>query len=527
MMAAIIAMLVAVVVPTPVSAGTLIEVQPGESIQLAIDAASSGDTINVAAGTYYENISWNNKDLVIMGAGADITIIDGSSSDSVVITRGLTNAARLEGFTIQNGDSLRGGGMWNQSNSSPTVSNCIFLHNSANNGGGMYNYGNSSPVVTECTFSGNSATIENGGGMINDAFCSPIVTDCTFVENTAYFLGGGMYNLRNCSPIVTGCTFIGNEAEYGGGMANRDFCDPVLNNCNFDGNKAKLRDIILWGFGGVGGGVYNSKASPILTNCIFSENSAEVYGGGLYGRDRSKPKITNCTFVSNISLLEGSILAFDSHNQASPNTVQISNCILWDNGNGIWNNDSSSITITYSDVQGSGGSSSWVLTSAIDGGGNIDEDPLLDYALYLQSGSPCIDAGDNTKVPAGIITDFHGDDRFFDDSSTLDTGNGIPPIVDIGADEYISPAGMVEILSNDVDAMDLPQGTEKRFTTSLYTAMKVLEDSNKKNDVAAMNALGSFINKLEAQRGKKIPGEVADELITKAQEIIAALSGGA
>ena len=56
--------------------------------------------------------------------------------------------------------------------------------------------------------------------------------------------------------------------------------------------------------------------------------------------------------------------------------------------------------------------------------------------------------------------------------------------------------------------------------------MKVLEDSNQKNDVAAIVTLEAFINKVEAQRGKKIPDEVADELIGKAQEIITALSGG-
>ena len=89
------------------------------------------------------------------------------------------------------------------------------------------------------------------------------------------------------------------------------------------------------------------------------------------------------------------------------------------------------------------------------------------------------------------------------------------------------PEVMFEILSDDIDAMNLPQGTENSLNASLDTAMKVLEDSNPKNDVAAINALETFINKLEAQRGKKIPSEVADALIAKVQDIIAALSGGA
>ena len=86
---------------------------------------------------------------------------------------------------------------------------------------------------------------------------------------------------------------------------------------------------------------------------------------------------------------------------------------------------------------------------------------------------------------------------------------------------------MVETLSDDIDAMDLQSATKNSLNASLDAAIKKLEDSNPKNDVAAINNLEAFINKIEAQRGKKIPSEVADALIAKAQDIIAALSGGA
>ena len=74
--------------------------------------------------------------------------------------------------------------------------------------------------------------------------------------------------------------------------------------------------------------------------------------------------------------------------------------------------------------------------------------------------------------------------------------------------------------------MGLPDGIENSPTSWLDTAKKVLEDSNENNDVAAINALESFINKVEAKRGKKISEEDAGELIAKAQAIIEALSGG-
>jgi hypothetical protein len=54
----------------------------------------------------------------------------------------------------------------------------------------------------------------------------------------------------------------------------------------------------------------------------------------------------------------------------------------------------------------------------------------------LRSGSPCIDAGDNTAVPEGITTDLDGNPRFVDDPDTADTGQGDPPVVDMGAYEF-------------------------------------------------------------------------------------------
>ncbi len=43
-------------------------------------------------------------------------------------------------------------------------------------------------------------------------------------------------------------------------------------------------------------------------------------------------------------------------------------------------------------------------------------------------GSPCIDAADNTAVPANV-TDIDGNPRFVDDAETIDSGLGDCPIV--------------------------------------------------------------------------------------------------
>jgi len=85
------------------------------------------------------------------------------------------------------------------------------------------------------------------------------------------------------------------------------------------------------------------------------------------------------------------------------------------------------------------------------------------------------------------------------------------------------PETMLEELRDYVDSTGLPEATKDSLNSSLEVAISALEDSNPKNDLVAANVLKAFINKVEAQRGKKISEGFADELITKAQEIAAAL----
>jgi hypothetical protein len=366
-------------------------------------------------------------------------MFNGSASDPTLIN------CTFNGNTAQVG----GGGMFN-SNSSPTLTDCTFSENSAGLGGGMNNWDNSSPTLTNCIFSGNSA--EDGGGMYNASECSPTLTNCIFSGNSSEYDGGGMYaagfwsTLNNCvfsensarngggmsfifgRAVLTNCSFSSNSArEDGGGMYNGGASNPSLTQCTFDGNSAQRR----------GGGMYNYYSfGSTLANCRFSGNSAE-YGGGMYNDEQAYPTVKNCSFAHN-SAQHGNALACDSYNQYY-RTFKLINCILWDGGDEIWNNDNSTIVVTFSNVQG-----------GFPGEGNIDVDPCFvepgywdpngtpddpnddfwvddDYHLKSQAGrwnpaseswakddliSPCIDAGDpnspigNEPFPNGGIVNM-------------------------------------------------------------------------------------------------------------------------
>jgi hypothetical protein len=280
----------------------------------------------------------------------------------------------------------------------------------------------------------------------------------------------------NSSPAVTDCVFTDNSAMHGGGMYNSSG-SPTVTNCTFSGNIAYEP----FDYVGDGGGMYNHNSSPAVTDCTFSGNLALNRAGGMYNSSGS-PTVTNCTFSGNSAAL-GRAWAFNSFQQQYPANLIMTNCILWDGGNGIWNNDGSTISITYSDVQGG-----W------SGDGNLDADPmfvqappdsdccsvhptpgcadpaceamvcdvapwccgsqwsvecaqmaedvcgdlcsLTDVDLQLLPSSPCIDAGHNNAVADLTDTDLDGNPRCADDPATADTGCGVPVVVDMGAYEY-------------------------------------------------------------------------------------------
>ncbi len=110
--------------------------QDFSTIQAALNAAHTGDTVSVGPGTYFENLTIDTKKITLVStAGPGVTLLDGGDLGPVLkITNVNGLLTTVDGFTFQNGSAppspsnfpvLTGGGIY-AINSGLTVSNSTF-----------------------------------------------------------------------------------------------------------------------------------------------------------------------------------------------------------------------------------------------------------------------------------------------------------------------------------------------------------------------------------------------------------------
>ncbi len=255
------------------------------------------------------------------------------------------------------------------------------------------------------------------------------VVDCTVADTKpapgVYAFGADVL-FGSANVTFDRCVFIGNGGGpgFGGAISVNYRNAATIRDCVFVGNTSLC-----------GGAVAIANANVTITDSIFVGNFATAtappyVGGGAVSvaLPGTSVRITNCTMASNSAATGASSIAtFDGI------TTQIFNTIVRD----ALPIASGGLSGVNNDIRG-----------GLSGLGNFDADPLFRRApsaggdllwgtadddrgdLRLAPGSPCINTGRNTSVPAGNTLDLAGETRV------------LGAIVDIGAYEFRCPADL-------------------------------------------------------------------------------------
>ena len=440
----------------------------------------------------------------------------------------------IDNCTFVGNASATGGAIYNEQDFDGNfgildLSNCDFGGNSAENGGAIFNFIDISNVtLSECNFDGNMATLGRGGAVFNrsmvaatdnvfegnvaevdggavhnDAGASFEFSDCNFTSNIANTDDGGaihsigdeskllgcVFNSNHCGDnggavflngaptVVQFCKFLANDAtDLGGGIASFNASNEVVINSSFYGCSAGL----------AGGGSATFDSSPMYFGCQFNGNTAGIDGGGIAHVD-SISNITNCSFTLNSAENAGGAVS-----GVGESVLTVTNSILWENGDvELFVNETSSQNVSFSILQ----------IAEVGGGTNLDPlfvDPLGldgtagtgDENMALQSGSPAIDAGNNSAVPVdqndidsdGDLTeamplDLEMNLRFVDNPKVADTGSGDAPLVDIGAFEF-SPGVLLGDVNLDgaVNLLDVDPFVDRVGTSTFQPEADINQD---------------------------------------------------
>ena len=284
-----------IVFVTSVNAATAIRYVPGgySTIQAAINDASAGDTIDIAFGTYTENLVVD-KQLIIQGAGSGNnpsvdTIINASGgTPGILLEAGGISAATADRLTIKNlriiNSTLDGIRAYNSAGLNlhhVTLENLVITNNGGK-GIELHNGTNVSDMkITNCELINNTAQgLRASSGTPVDGL---LITDSCFNGNSY-----GIYHATTVSNLTILRSTFNNNSNYGAYMSEYGLMENIVfEGCQFNDNNT-------WGFV-----LWSGHAAGIdgfsITGCSVDNNGL----GAWIGADVISNFLIECSSVAN------------------------------------------------------------------------------------------------------------------------------------------------------------------------------------------------------------------------------------
>ncbi len=175
----------------------------------AIGKASSGDTINIAAGVYTETNTISGKSLILVGAGINQTIVDGDGDYHAIFRVNSSASATLSDMTLQNGGAT-GGGSAIYAAGPVTVSH-VSISNNLANFGSMLVY-STTAVILNSTFSDNHVSNTSYGrdGIFAETNAKVSISNSTFSGNQSVSV-----HIQNKTTLAITNTTFSTNGGYG------------------------------------------------------------------------------------------------------------------------------------------------------------------------------------------------------------------------------------------------------------------------------------------------------------------------